>query len=106
MVRAFAGRVVLKIIIERRMGHTFPICLFHFWTPTLTFTVFSMKPAETTTAFVCRVKEAAIFCTDILLTSIRRVGVDWEMHHFDVESEIGKPEVLSRRFFRSGLCNL
>ena len=38
---------------------TFPINLFIFWTPIRAFTVFCMRPAETTTAFICLEAEAA-----------------------------------------------
>jgi hypothetical protein len=57
---------------EWERGQTFWICLFHFWTPIRTLTVFFMRPEETTTAFICRDAEAASFwmCWDIL-------GVDW-----------------------------
>lgn len=45
--------------------HAFLMWLFHFWAPTRTFTVFCMRPAETTTAFICREAEAASFWVDI-----------------------------------------
>ncbi len=72
--------------------------LFHFWTPTRTFTVFCMRPAETTTAFICREAEAASFWADIvawvwLLTQLRAVcdgtgdawgaGDFWDGHRVD-----------------------
>ena len=82
--------------MEGIRAHTFPICLFHFCTPTLTFTVFSIKPADTTTAFVCRVTEAAIFWTDILLYSLESCDVAW-----DSRCGCQGVKLLSRRFFRS-----
>jgi hypothetical protein len=48
-------------------GNTFWICLFHFWTPTLTLTVFAMRPEDTTTALICRDAEAASFWTCVLI---------------------------------------
>ena len=46
--------------------HTFLISLFHFCTPIRTFTVFCMRPADTTTAFICRVALADRVRIDIL----------------------------------------
>jgi len=46
---------------------TFLIWLFHFWVPIRTLTVFSMRPADTTTALICRVAAVASFCVDIVV---------------------------------------
>lgn len=56
---------------------TFLICAFHCWIPIRTLTVFCMRPADTTTAGICRVAAVAILVVDILFSSILASG---EMH--------------------------
>lgn len=48
---------------ERERRYTFLIWPSHFCAPTLTFTVLAMRPADTTTALICRAAEAATLCT-------------------------------------------
>ena len=59
--------------------HAFLIWLFHFWAPTRTFTVFCMRPAETTTAFICREAEVASFWVDILrcMRLLTQLRAEW-----------------------------
>lgn len=55
-------------------GCTFLMWAFHFCWPIRTLTVLDMRPAETTTAFICREAEAASFWVDISA----RCGNGWE----------------------------
>ena len=67
---------------EGRGRNTFLIWAFHFWVPILTFTVFSMRPLDTTTAFMRRsVGSAAATCFVAISRSCQGCGgrlVGWE----------------------------
>lgn len=58
--------------------NTFLTCAFHSWTPIRTFTVFCMRPAETTTAGIWRVAAWAIFVVDILFSCSTCTGTRCE----------------------------
>ena len=59
--------------VERE--HTFLIWLFHFCTPIRTFTVFCMRPEDTTTAFICLDALVAMVLVDI----VRQIfSIDWK----------------------------
>lgn len=58
---------------ERRLA--LRMCAFHCWYPTRTLTVFCIRPAETTTAGICRVAARASLGVDIWFLRVRR-GMD------------------------------
>jgi hypothetical protein len=58
---------------------------FHCWTPMRTFTVFCIRPADTTTAGICRVAAVTIFVVDILFYLSARIGSLTELKVIDLE---------------------
>lgn len=66
-------------------GHTFLIWLFHFWVPIRTLTVFSMRPAETTTALSCREAPSATFRINMVSLYGRSVTENGRAWSLDVE---------------------
>lgn len=60
--------------LSLRVVHTFPMNLFIFWTPMRALTVFCIRPAETTTAFICREAEAASRIVGMVVFGIVGLG--------------------------------